>query len=90
MPLYCAAPKSGRDTDKVKATGLNPLASQKVAAPGFAEAELILECRQIYRDEFKAQRFLDPGIEANYNDADYHTIYFGEILAVSGVKKYKS
>jgi len=86
--LNICGTKSGRDTDKIKETGLTPIPSLKVAAPGFEEAELSIECRKIYRDVFNPARFLDPTIDANYKDKDYHAVYFGEILCISGTPKY--
>ena len=78
--------QSGRDGDKIAEAGLTPIPSMRVAAPGFAEAELILECRKIYWDDIEPGHFLDPGIESNYPQKDYHRIYFGEILAAYGEK----
>ncbi len=40
--------KSGRDGDKIKASGLTPIASSLVPTPGYAEAELIIECKKMY------------------------------------------
>jgi flavin reductase (DIM6/NTAB) family NADH-FMN oxidoreductase RutF len=80
---------SGRDTDKVKAAGLKPIKSLKVAAPGFAEAELIIECRTMYRDQIRPAGFVDKTVVKNYPGKDYHDVYFGEIVAVSGTAKYK-
>jgi flavin reductase (DIM6/NTAB) family NADH-FMN oxidoreductase RutF len=80
--------RSGRQGDKIREAGLTPIASARVAAPGFAEAELILECRKIYWDDLDPARFLDPGIAACYPKRDYHRIYFGEILACFGVAAY--
>ena len=74
--------------DKVKTTGLTPTASRQVAAPAFAEAELVLECRKIYWSDLAPARFLADYIESNYPDKDYHRIYFGEILAASGTQAY--
>jgi len=82
--------RSGRDMDKRRDSGLTPIASQQVAAPGFAEAELIVECRQIYWDDFEPDRFLDPVIDKSYPQRDYHRIYFGEILAVRGTAEYRA
>jgi flavin reductase (DIM6/NTAB) family NADH-FMN oxidoreductase RutF len=79
---------SGRDGDKLASAGLTPIASQKVAAPGYAEAELIIECRKIYWQDFDPQHFLAPDIDRNYPDKDYHRIYYGEILAVYGTAAY--
>jgi flavin reductase (DIM6/NTAB) family NADH-FMN oxidoreductase RutF len=76
--------QSGRDGDKIAQAGLTPIASTRVAAPGFAEAEMILECRKIYWDDMEPGHFLDPAIESNYPQKDYHRIYFGEILAAYG------
>jgi flavin reductase (DIM6/NTAB) family NADH-FMN oxidoreductase RutF len=81
--------RSGRDGDKIAASGLTPVASTAVAAPGFAEAELILECRKIYSDDLDPARFLDPAIERNYPKKDYHRIYFGEIVAIEATEGYR-
>lgn len=80
--------KSGRYGDKIAESGLQPIASTKVAAPSFAEAELIIECRKIYWDDFKPDHFLDHRIHANYPLKDYHRVYFGEIIVILGEKKY--
>ena len=81
--------KSGRDGDKITEAGLIPIASTQIAAPGYAEAELIIECRKIYWDDVHPEHFLDGGIDVNYPRKDYHRIYFGEILAVLGFNKYE-
>jgi len=82
--------KSGRHGDKIAESGLTPIASTQVAAPGFAQAELILECRKIYRADFDPTHFFDPRIEQHYPQKDYHTVYFGEIVAVWGEEWYKA
>ena len=76
--------KSGRDGDKIAESGLHTVAATKVAAPAYEEAELIIECRKIYWDDFKPEHFLDYTIENNYPLKDYHRVYFGEILLVMG------
>lgn len=81
--------KSGRDGDKIFEVGLTPLKSEKVDAPGFKEAELIIECKKIYFDDFKPENFLDKDIEKSYPDKDYHRIYFGEIVAIRGTERFK-
>ena len=80
--------KSGRDGDKIAEAGLTPVGASVVAAPVFAEAELIVECRKIFRTVYEASQFIDPSIDRNYLKKDYHRVYFGEIVAVSGVKSY--
>lgn len=86
--LQLLGTKSGRDGDKIAEAGLTPIAASHVAAPGFAEAELVVECRKIYWDDFDPKRFLDPTIERNYPLKDYHRIYYGEVIAISGEKSY--
>ncbi|MDD5230227.1 MAG: flavin reductase [Candidatus Marinimicrobia bacterium] len=79
---------SGRQTDKVKASGLTPCEAKVVAAPVFAEAELQIECRKIYFSDLEPAHFLKGGIADNYKENDYHRIYFGEIVAITGAEKY--
>ncbi len=74
--------KSGRDGDKIKKSGLTPCAAGMVASPAYAEANLVIECRKIYRDVFKPQGFIDPAIEKNYSNNDYHAIYIGEVVSI--------
>lgn len=80
--------KSGRDGDKIAEAGLTPIASTRVAAPAFAEADLIIECRKVYWDDLAPAHFLAPEIEQNYPQKDYHRIYFGEIMAILGDEAY--
>ena len=87
--LTLCGSKSGRDIDKVKACGFTPIPLLHIDTPGFDEAELIVECRKMYYDDYKPAHFLDPDIEGNYNGKDYHRIYFGEILAVHGTPQYR-
>ena len=82
--------RSGRDGDKIAQAGLTPVAAQRIAAPGFAEAVLTIECRKLYWDDLDPSKFLDPTIEAHYPQKDYHRIYFGEILRVAGSRDYRS
>jgi flavin reductase (DIM6/NTAB) family NADH-FMN oxidoreductase RutF len=81
--------RSGRDGDKIAEAGLTPVASTHVAAPGYTQAELILECRKLYWHDYDPAHFLDPEIDNNYPKGDYHRMYFGEILAVRGVEAYR-
>ncbi len=80
--------RSGRDGDKIASAGLTPISASKVASPVFAEAELVIECRKIYFDDFRPENFLSADIDKNYPNKDYHRIYYGEILAVQGIEEY--
>jgi flavin reductase (DIM6/NTAB) family NADH-FMN oxidoreductase RutF len=79
---------SGRDMDKINSSGFTPIASTSASSPGFDEAELIIECKKIYFDDFKPENFLDPEIENCYPDKDYHRMYFGEVQAIFASDKY--
>jgi flavin reductase (DIM6/NTAB) family NADH-FMN oxidoreductase RutF len=88
--LQLLGSKSGRDGDKIAESGLTSAAASRVAAPCFVEAELVIECRKIYWQDVDPGHFLDPGIGRNYPQKDYHRIYFGEILAVSGTETFQA
>lgn len=82
--------RSGRDGDKISEAGLTPIASSRIAAPSFAEAELIFECEKIYWDDFDPKKFLDPAIDRNYPHKDYHRIYYGEVVEILGTDVYQA
>jgi flavin reductase (DIM6/NTAB) family NADH-FMN oxidoreductase RutF len=70
--------KSGRDTDKIKETGLSPIDFD--GAVGFAEAETVIVGKKIYADMIKPECFLDESIiEKSYPGKDFHKIYLCEI-----------
>ncbi|OQA86346.1 MAG: Flavoredoxin [Lentisphaerae bacterium ADurb.Bin242] len=85
----CGA-KSGRELNKVEAAGLTAIPSESVSSPGFQEAELILECRKVYRGEFRKECFLDKMIPQEfYPGKDFHRIFVGEITQISGTGAYR-
>ncbi len=74
--------KSGRDCDKVALAGLTPCLTPDGAAPTFREASLVLRCRKLYADRFRADNFIDPSIvEKIYATGDFHRIFVAEIEA---------
>jgi len=77
--LLLCGNKSGRDTDKVKATGFTPLITD-LGNVFFEQAKLVIECRKIYYDDLKPGNFLDKKIDKNYPQKDYHRMYVGEIV----------
>jgi flavin reductase (DIM6/NTAB) family NADH-FMN oxidoreductase RutF len=81
--------KSGRDGDKIAEAGLTPMASARVAAPCFAEAELVIECRKMYWADFEPANFLDAAIRSHYPARDYHRMYYGEVVSVTGEDAYR-
>lgn len=70
---------SGRDGDKIKASGLTPLYEKDHAY--FSEAKLVLVCKKIYKQKLDPKGFIDEKIEEFYKN-DYHTMYIGEIVEI--------
>ena len=76
---FCGT-KSGRDVDKVAATGLTPVEGS-TGAVYFAEARLALECRKVYAQDLKGEHFAVPGmVDKFYAARDFHRLYVGEIV----------
>ncbi len=72
---------SGRDGDKVAATGLTPVSDER--GTWFAEASLVLLCRKLYRAPLVEEGFLDPRVVgSHYPEKDFHDLYVGEIVRV--------
>ena len=87
--LTVCGTKSGRDIDKILHVGLTPIASATVDAPGFDEAELIIECRAMATMPFESNQFIHPDIMMHYPKGDLHLLTFGEILAIQGIEAYQ-
>ena len=75
---FCGT-KSGRDYDKAEKTGLTPIEGISKSVY-FNEARLVLECRKLYFDDLKPENFIDPDIQKEYPQNDYHRFYIGEII----------
>ncbi len=71
---------SGRDSDKEQLASLNYLPSRVVETPIVGNCNMHYECKIVYKQAEDAAGILSPEIEELY-DNDYHTIYFGEIVA---------
>lgn len=73
--------KSGRDMDKIAACGLTVQADE-TGAPYFEEAELVLVCRKLYRQDLREDCFVDAAVvESCYPSRDFHRMYVGEITS---------
>lgn len=78
--LNLCGSQSGRDIDKVKASGLTPAFTEN-GAPYLAEARLVLECRKLYSRSLEESGFHDPAIPAEvYAGKDFHRLYIGGII----------
>jgi len=71
---------SGRDVDKVAKAGLTSFEIQPQTVT-FREARLVLVCQKLYFQDLDPGHFLDPALEKNYPQKDYHRMYIGEITA---------
>jgi flavin reductase (DIM6/NTAB) family NADH-FMN oxidoreductase RutF len=74
--------RSGRDGDKITASGMTPVPSHSVPSPSFAEAELVLECRKLFWQDIDHRHFVEASIEEHYPKRDYHRMFFGEVVGV--------
>ena len=72
---------SGRDTDKIKETGLKVL-EYKDKAIYYEQARLALICRKLYYHDVEPGKFIDATIDKVYPLKDYHRMYIGEIEKV--------
>lgn len=79
--LNLCGSKSGRDVDKVNATGLTPVTAD-CGAVYFEEAETVIVCRKLYYTDIDKKHFLTEDIEKNYNGKDYHRLYTAEIVEI--------
>ena len=72
---------SGREGDKVAATGLTPAFGEDYTY--FAQAKLVLVCRKLYQSTLQEAGFLDRSIlDEHYPNRDLHEMYIGEIVKV--------
>lgn len=79
--LNYAGTASGRDEDKVKKSGLT--VSHEGDAPYFDQAQTVLFCRKLYRQNLDPAGFYDGGLDQKwYPGKDYHTLYIAEIEKV--------
>ena len=71
--------KSGRDGDKASACGLIPIFDR--GSVWYEQAEQVLLCRKLYRQELAANCFLDKSVDEQHYDGDYHVSFIGEVVA---------
>lgn len=68
---------SGRDCDKAATAGLKFVSDGDTVYP--EEARLVIKCKKIAVQKLEKEGFIDPSIEKNYAEGDYHYVYIGEI-----------
>ena len=77
---YCGS-KSGRDVDKFKICNLETTNSHEVVSPIIKTRGRHYECNIIYKSAMDPAHFHKDYDSSLYPKKDYHTLYFGEILA---------
>ena len=78
--VFCGT-KSGRDLDKFKMCNLEITGSNKVVSPIIKIPGYHYECKIVYKSAMNPA-FLSQDYDTSlYPQKDYHTLYFGEILA---------
>jgi flavin reductase (DIM6/NTAB) family NADH-FMN oxidoreductase RutF len=76
---YCGN-LSGRNTNKIRDTGLIPVFTDN-GAIYYEQARLVLECKKLYSARLEEANFMVRKIiSANYPTKDFHKFYIGEII----------
>jgi len=73
--------QSGRDTDKLAAANLTTVPGKKISTPVIADCGLHYECKVVYKQEMVAELLAADLQEKWYASGNYHTLFYGEILA---------
>ena len=81
--LALCGTKSGRDMDKISASGLTLSAPQssEIETPVIAECELHIECKIVYKQAMTLELLDEQIISKHYSSGDEHVLYYGEIVA---------
>lgn len=79
--LVLAGTASGRDMDKFTGHGLTAADAQVVSAPIVAECGLHYECVVRYDQSMDQERLYHEYRDRYYPQGDYHTMFYGEIVA---------
>jgi flavin reductase (DIM6/NTAB) family NADH-FMN oxidoreductase RutF len=77
---FCGT-KSGRDVDKFKMCNLETAEGQNVVSPIIKIAGIHFECKIVYKTAMNPVHLDKDYDKSLYPQKDYHTLYFGEILA---------
>lgn len=85
---YCGS-VSGRDHDKFKEKGLTLAPGKRVTSPVISDCVIHYECRVAYKMKVMSSGLPEDIRRSSYPSGNYHTLYFGEILATYANKKAK-
>jgi flavin reductase (DIM6/NTAB) family NADH-FMN oxidoreductase RutF len=76
---FCGS-RSGRDVDKFRECNLSTIAASRVMSPIISAPGVHYECVIQYKQAMEPGH-LSTDFQALYPKKDYHTLYFGEIVA---------
>lgn len=85
--LSLCGTRSGRDVDKIAELGLTLEEPEAISVPAIRELPLTLECQVIYRQDQEPTAVNEENTARYYPrseefpQGDYHTAYYGQILA---------
>ncbi|MCD8167665.1 MAG: DUF4468 domain-containing protein [Bacteroides sp.] len=79
--LQLAGTTSGRDGDKVKASGLTPITTPS-GSKAFAEAWMVIECRKLIGQSFTLESIVDETVKEKQMGQPLHKMYIGKIIGV--------
>jgi len=82
---YCGT-ISGRNKDKFKELGLKMAPGRKTKVPIIVGCKGYFECRVVGKFEVGKDSAKEDVVAAVYASGDFHTLYFGEILAAYSPK----
>ena len=77
--MFCGT-KSGRDVDKFKECNLIPSDSRQADSPIIDTPGIHFECKIVFKSAMDPE-FLSADFDRLYPEKDYHTFYFGQIVA---------
>jgi flavin reductase (DIM6/NTAB) family NADH-FMN oxidoreductase RutF len=80
MLQYCGA-VSGREHDKFEERGLVIRKTKKISSPAISGSSIIYECKVLYKADLNRSLLPSKVLSEIYSDKDFHTFYFGEIVA---------
>lgn len=79
--LMVCGTKSGRDIDKQSAANIAFIPSQQVDSPVVDGCNQYYECKIVYKQAMDKSQLVPEIQKTMYGDEDYHTLYYGEIVA---------
>lgn len=78
--LKLCGTRSGRDTDKITASGLSVVFDGDI--PMIEQSDIVIVCKKAYSDFIKEDCFCDPTHLSSYPQKDYHKLYILEIKKI--------